>query len=105
MTGDNALVAGAVARQTGVDDFQAEPLPDQKHAFVMTLQEGGHPVGMIGAGCMKVTPGRRSLSRRPTAGTTTPRYGAALSLPALAGVIRLRAASTRRCVNSNKSAL
>jgi P-type E1-E2 ATPase len=50
LTGDNARVAGAVAKQIGVDDFQAGLLPEQKQEFVKKLQEGGHTVAMIGDG-------------------------------------------------------
>lgn len=50
LTGDNALVAGAVAKQIGVDRFQAGLLPDQKQEFVKKLQEAGHTVGMVGDG-------------------------------------------------------
>ena len=39
LTGDNPLVAGAVARQIGVDNFQAGLLPEQKQEFVRKLQE------------------------------------------------------------------
>lgn len=50
LTGDNPQVAGAVAREIGVDHFQAGLLPEQKQAFVKQLQEAGHTVGMIGDG-------------------------------------------------------
>lgn len=50
LTGDNALVAGAVARQIGVEHFQAALLPKQKQEFVKNLQEAGRTVGMIGDG-------------------------------------------------------
>ena len=50
LTGDNPQVAGAVAREIGVDHFQAGLLPEQKQEFVKKLQEAGHTVGMIGDG-------------------------------------------------------
>jgi Cd2+/Zn2+-exporting ATPase len=50
LTGDNPLVAGAVARQIGVDRFEAGLLPEQKQEFVKKLQEAGHTVCMIGDG-------------------------------------------------------
>jgi Cd2+/Zn2+-exporting ATPase len=50
LTGDNHKVAKAVAEEIGVDDFQAELLPEQKLLFVKKLQEQGHLVGMIGDG-------------------------------------------------------
>jgi heavy metal translocating P-type ATPase len=50
LTGDNPQVAAAVARAIGVDDFQAELLPEQKQAFVKKCQATGETVGMIGDG-------------------------------------------------------
>ncbi|MBU4200702.1 MAG: cation-translocating P-type ATPase [Verrucomicrobia bacterium] len=50
LTGDHPLVAEAVATAIGVDDFQAELLPEQKQEFVRKLQAEGHVVGMIGDG-------------------------------------------------------
>ncbi len=50
LTGDNHKVAKAVAEEIGVDDFQAELLPEQKLQFVEKLQKQGKIVGMIGDG-------------------------------------------------------
>ncbi|MHC4677190.1 MAG: heavy metal translocating P-type ATPase [Planctomycetota bacterium] len=50
LTGDNHKVAKAVAREIGVDDFQAELLPGQKLQYVEKLQNQGLIVGMIGDG-------------------------------------------------------
>jgi len=50
LTGDHPQVAEAVAKAIGVDDFQAELLPEQKQEFVRQLQAEGHVVGMIGDG-------------------------------------------------------
>ncbi len=50
LTGDNALVAGAVASRIGVDSFRAGLLPEQKQEFVSKLQAEGRTVGMIGDG-------------------------------------------------------
>ena len=50
LTGDNHKVAKAVAEEIGVDDFQAELLPEQKLRFVEKLQKQGLIVGMIGDG-------------------------------------------------------
>jgi len=50
LTGDNHKVAKAVAEEIGVDDFQAELLPEQKLEFVEKLQKQGKIVGMIGDG-------------------------------------------------------
>ena len=50
ITGDNHRVAKAIAAQIGMDDFQAELLPEQKQELVRELQREGHLVGMIGDG-------------------------------------------------------
>lgn len=50
LTGDHHQVAEAVAREIGVDDFQAGLLPAQKQDFVRKLQAEGHIVGMLGDG-------------------------------------------------------
>jgi Cd2+/Zn2+-exporting ATPase len=50
LTGDNHKVAKSVAQEIGVDDFEAELLPEQKLQFVEKLQKQGNVVGMIGDG-------------------------------------------------------
>lgn len=50
ITGDHADVAGIVARQAGVDDFEAEVLPGRKQEVVKEYQGRGMIVGMVGDG-------------------------------------------------------
>jgi P-type E1-E2 ATPase len=50
LTGDNAQVARAVARQIGVDEVRADLLPEEKLQVVKEFQAAGHTVGMIGDG-------------------------------------------------------
>ena len=50
LTGDNPLVAAAVAKAIGVEHFEAGLLPEQKQEFVKKLQASGRIVGMIGDG-------------------------------------------------------
>jgi len=50
LTGDNRTTAQAVARQLGIDDLEAEVLPDQKSAVVLKLQKAGRIVAMAGDG-------------------------------------------------------
>ncbi len=50
LTGDNRTTAEAVARQLGIDEVEAEVLPDQKAAIVTQLREQGRVVAMAGDG-------------------------------------------------------
>jgi Cu+-exporting ATPase len=48
--GDNRTTANAVAKRLGIDDVEAEVLPDQKSAVVAKLQKAGRIVAMAGDG-------------------------------------------------------
>jgi len=50
MTGDNAFTAQAVADELGLDDFQADCLPEDKLKRVEELQAEGNKVAMAGDG-------------------------------------------------------
>jgi Cu+-exporting ATPase len=50
VTGDSHTTAQAVARNLGIDDVQAEVLPDQKSETVKQIQSQGHKVAMAGDG-------------------------------------------------------
>jgi Cd2+/Zn2+-exporting ATPase len=51
LTGDNAVVAGAIGRQLGVDEIQAQLLPADKVSVIQQLvKQYGHTVAMVGDG-------------------------------------------------------
>ncbi len=50
LTGDNLAAARRVAHVAGITEFQANMLPEDKHAFVERLQHEGRHVVMVGDG-------------------------------------------------------
>jgi len=50
LTGDNKTTAEAVARKLGIDEVEAEVLPDHKNDVVRRLREEGRVVAMAGDG-------------------------------------------------------
>jgi Cu+-exporting ATPase len=50
LTGDNQTTATAIARELGIDEFEAEVLPERKLQMVKKLQSEGHIVAMAGDG-------------------------------------------------------
>ena len=50
LTGDQEVVAAAIAKQLGIDEFEADVLPEAKSAVVKKLQAEGRVVAMAGDG-------------------------------------------------------
>ncbi len=50
LTGDNRITADAVAKALGIDEVEAEVLPDRKSAVVTRLRQAGRVVAMAGDG-------------------------------------------------------
>ncbi|WP_170263624.1 heavy metal translocating P-type ATPase [Blastochloris sulfoviridis] len=50
LTGDNPAVAAAIAREAGLDGFDAEVKPEGKAAALAALEREGHRVAMVGDG-------------------------------------------------------
>ncbi|MEM5529601.1 heavy metal translocating P-type ATPase [Gammaproteobacteria bacterium AS21] len=50
LTGDNKATAAAIAKATGIDQFQAQLLPEDKLEHIKRLQAQGEIVGMVGDG-------------------------------------------------------
>ncbi|RFZ83098.1 Cu(2+)-exporting ATPase [Mucilaginibacter terrenus] len=50
LTGDNAQTAAAIAKEAGIDHFQADTMPSDKADFIKKLQGEGKIVAMIGDG-------------------------------------------------------
>lgn len=50
MTGDNRKTAASVAKKLGLDEYQAEVLPEDKADYIKKMRAEGHKVIMVGDG-------------------------------------------------------
>jgi Cu+-exporting ATPase len=96
LTGDNKLTAQAVAARLGIQDLEAEVLPDQKHAVVRRLRQEGRAVAMAGDGVNDAPAlAEAEVGIAMGTGTEVAMQSAAVTLVKgdLAGIARARALS------------
>jgi Cu+-exporting ATPase len=106
LTGDNKATAMAVARKLGIDEVEAEVLPDAKHRIVEKLKSEGRVVAMAGDG-VNDAPALAAADVGIAMGTGTEvaiqSAGITLLKGDLAGIARARALSrmTMRNIRQN----
>ncbi len=106
LTGDNKTTAEAVARQLGVDDIEADALPEDKRRIVKQLRAAGKVVAMAGDG-VNDAPALAEADVGIAMGTGTEvaiqSAGVTLVKGDLAGIVRARALSrmTMRNIRQN----
>jgi P-type E1-E2 ATPase len=106
LTGDNRTTAEAVARRLGIDEIEAEILPQQKGEVVRRLREQGRVVAMAGDG-VNDAPALAEADVGIAMGTGTDvaieSAGVTLVKGDLAGIARARALSraTMRNIRQN----
>jgi Cu+-exporting ATPase len=102
LTGDNQTTAAAVARQLGINEFQGDVLPEDKHRIVRELRAKGKVVAMAGDG-VNDAPALAEADVGIAMGTGTDvamqSAGVTLVKGDLAGIVRARLLS--RAVMSN----
>jgi Cu+-exporting ATPase len=106
LTGDNRTTALAVARALGIDEVEAEVLPDQKSAVVERLSREGRVVAMAGDG-VNDAPALAAAEVGVAMGTgtdvTIESAGITLLRGDLTGIVRARrlSAATMRNIRQN----
>jgi Cu+-exporting ATPase len=106
LTGDNRTTAQAVARALGIDDVEADVLPDQKSAVVEKLRRAGRVVAMAGDG-VNDAPALAAADVGVAMGTGTDvameSAGVTLLQGDLMGIVRARrlSAATMRNIRQN----
>ena len=106
LTGDNRTTAAAVARRLGIEDFEAEVLPDQKGAVIERLRREGRVVAMAGDG-VNDAPALAAAEVGIAMGTGTDvaieSAGVTLIKGDLTGIVRARrlSAATMRNIRQN----
>jgi P-type Cu+ transporter len=106
LTGDNRATAQSVAQQLGIDEFEAQLLPDKKSDVVRRLQQQGRVVAMAGDG-VNDAPALAQANVGIAMGTGTDvaieSAGVTLVKGDLAGIVRARKLSqaTMRNIRQN----
>jgi Cu+-exporting ATPase len=102
LTGDDKTTANAVARRLGIDDVQADVLPDQKRDVVARLRKAGRIVAMAGDG-VNDAPALAAADVGIAMGTGTDvameSSGITLLKGDLTGIVRARALSQATMAN------
>jgi Cu+-exporting ATPase len=106
LTGDNRSAAGVVARALGIDEVQADVLPDGKADAIAKLQAQGRIVAMAGDGINDAPAlARAQVGIAMGSGTDVAMESAAITLVKgdLRGIVRARALSkaTMRNIRQN----
>jgi len=100
LTGDNWTTAKAVARRLGIDEVEAEVLPEQKGAVVDKFKRAGRVVAMAGDG-VNDAPALAAADVGIAMGTGTDvameSAGVTLLKGDLTGIVRARRLSRRAC--------
>ena len=93
LTGDNQQSAARIAREAGITEWQANMLPEDKHAYIARLRQQGRRVVMVGDG-VNDSPALREahVGVAMAAGTAIAREVADVTLTAsdLFSLVRLR---------------
>jgi P-type Cu+ transporter len=102
LTGDNRTTAEAVARRLGIDEVEADVLPEQKASVVKRFQASGHNVAMAGDG-VNDAPGLAQADVGIAMGTGTDvameSAGVTLVRGDLRGIVRARKLSRATMTN------
>jgi Cu+-exporting ATPase len=106
LTGDNRTTAEAVARRLGIEEVEAEVLPDRKSAIVRRLREKGRVVAMAGDGVNDAPAlAQAEVGIAMGTGTDVAMESAGITLlnGDLAGIVKARhlSAATMRSIRQN----
>ena len=106
LTGDSAASAQQVASELGLDDYQAEVLPQDKAAAIASYQQQGYQVAMVGDGINDAPAlAQADLGIAMATGTEVAISAAAITLmrgdPALVSATISLASATYRNIKQN----